>query len=324
MSDTKRVLITGAAGQIGYSLIPLAAGGQVCGFNTKVELVLLDVPQAIDALKGVVMEIEDGAYPLLKSVTVTDDVNVAFKDVSVAMMVGGFPRLPGMDRRDLLSKNAQIFVAAGKALEAHGSKDCRVLVVANPANTNCLIMQRNAPSIPKENFSCLTRLDHNRALSQIAAKLNVTPGEVSKMTIWGNHSNTMVPDLSNVEVNGKKIADQVDKEWVSSTFVPTVQTRGAAVLAARQKSSAMSAANAAANHMYTWLNGTPEGDWVSMGIVSEGWYGVAKDIIFSFPVTVKDGKVTVVEGLTVDEELAKGLKKTEEELIGEKDIYESF
>ena len=318
MSTTKRVLITGAAGQIGYSLIPLACGGQVCGPNTMVELVLLDVAQAIDSLKGVVMEIEDGAYPLLKSVTITSDVNEAFTGVSVALMVGGFPRLPGMDRKDLLNKNSEIFVAAGKALEVHGQKDCKVLVVANPANTNCLIMQQNAPSIPKENFSCLTRLDHNRALSQIAHKLGVTAGEVKKMTIWGNHSNTMVPDLSNVEVNGAKIVDSVDAEWVKTSFVPTVQTRGAAVLAARQKSSAMSAANATANHMNTWLNGTPEGDWVSMGIVSEGWYGVAKDIVYSFPVTVKDGKVTVVEGLPVSDELRAALKKTEDELLGEK------
>jgi len=326
MPATKRVLITGAAGQIGYSLIPLVALGQVCGASTPVDLVLFDIPQALDSLKGLLLEIEDGAYPLLRKVIVTSDVSEAFQGVQVALMVGGFPRLPGMDRKDLLAKNAQIFVAAGKALDAHADKDCKVLVVANPANTNCFIMQQNAPSIPKTNFTCLTRLDHNRAVSQAAIKAGVPAGSVKRVTIWGNHSNTMVPDLSQATVEGKSAKEVFDCQWVKDSFTPTVQNRGAAVLAARQKSSAMSAANGVANHVHDWLNGSADkDDWVSMGVVSEGWYGIAKDIIYSFPVKVTgNGKYTVVEGLTLPEETVAALKNSEAELLKEKATFEEI
>jgi len=324
---TKRVLITGAAGQIGYSLVPLVAMGKVCGENTPVDLVLFDIPQALASLKGLLLEIEDGAYPLLRKVIVTDDISVAFEGVQVALMVGGFPRLPGMDRKDLLAKNAQIFVAAGKALNEHADKNCKILVVANPANTNCYIMQQNAPSIPKENFSCLTRLDHNRAVSQAAIKAGVPAAAVKRITIWGNHSNTMVPDLDHASINGAPAAEAIaDAAWVKDSFTPTVQNRGAAVLAARQKSSAMSAANGVANHVYDWLNGTADkDDWVSMGVVSQGWYGVAKDIVFSFPVKVTgDGKYTVVEGLEISADMQAAIKASEAELLKEKATFEEI
>ncbi len=336
---SKRVLITGAAGQIGYSLIPLVASGAVCGTDTPVDLVLLDIPQALDSLKGVVLEIEDGAYPLLRSITATADLTEAFRGTQIALMVGGFPRLPGMDRKDLLTKNAQIYVAAGKALNEVGDRNCKVLVVANPANTNCYIMKDNCPNIPAENFSCLTRLDHNRAVYQLAHKLGLPSGDVGRVIIWGNHSNTQVPDISHavgrgsnnaaapaVSLLNKKLGDTAAAEWIEKDFTPVVSNRGAAVLAARQKSSAMSAANAIADHVRNWLSPVAsdkhrDGDWVSMGIVSQGWYGVEKGLIFSFPVVVSEGKITVVENLNHSDRIKELIKKTEAELIAERDIY---
>jgi malate dehydrogenase len=316
----QRVLITGAAGAIGSFLVPLVCQGRVCGPNTPVDLVLLDLPQAQEALKGLIMEIDDCAYPLVHSVTPTDSLEVAFKGTDIALMVGGFPRLAGMDRSQLLEKNAEIFVAAGKALEQFGSKTCRVVVVANPANTNCYIMQQQCPSIPKENFTALTRLDHNRAIAQLAQKLQVGNSDVQKAYILGNHSNTMVPCCDHVEVQGKKA--ELDSTWVKDTFTPTVQTRGAAVIAARQKSSAMSAANAAANHMYDWIVGTDE--WVSMAVVSSGQYGTEQGIVYSFPCTCKDGKWAVVEGLEFPESTKAAMIKTQEELCSERDIFHGF
>lgn len=336
--QTRKVLLTGAAGQIGYSLIPLVASGAVCGSETAIDLVLFDLDFALPALKGVVLEIEDGAYPLLRSVKATSDITEAFTGVQVALMVGGFPRMKGMDRKDLLAKNAQIFVAAGKALNDVGDKDCKVLVVANPANTNAFIMKDNCPNVPAENFTCLTRLDHNRAVYQIAAKLGVSSNDVGRIIIWGNHSNTMVPDASHAVVrkaDGKVLdvpsaLSAVDADadtWVKKVFTPTVQNRGAAVIEARQKSSAMSAANGVADHVRNWLSTVPSeraraGDYVSLGLVSKGWYGITPGIVFSFPCEITpSGEVKVVEGLPITPEVQALIKATEAELIAERDIY---
>jgi len=344
LSPAKRVLITGAAGQIGYSLIPLVASGAVCGSQTPVDIVLLDIPQALPSLEGIVMEIQDGAYPLVRSIITTDSLEVAFKGTQVALMVGGFPRLAGMDRKDLLTKNAQIFVAAGKALDQYGDRDCKVCVVANPANTNCFIMKDNCPSIPAENFTCLTRLDHNRALWQLASKAKVPVGDVARVTIWGNHSNTMVPDVDQALVRTSagvvsarsaikaameegKDSDEAVSTWISGTFVPTVQTRGAEVIRVRQKSSAMSAANAVADHVRNWLSTVPServraNDWVSMGIISKGEYGIQPGLVFSYPVQIDtNGKIKVVENLELSEAVKAGLKATEAELASERDMY---
>eukprot|EP00461_Guttulinopsis_vulgaris_P000192 UN00192 len=320
-----RVLITGAGGQIGYSLIPLVAGGAVCGPDVFIDLVLLDVKQ--EFMVGVGMEIADSAYPLLSSVSYHTDPKEAFKNVDVALMVGGAARGPGMNRSDLLNMNAKIFVAAGQALEESvketGKTDVKVLVVANPANTNCYIMQQQCPSVPRENFNALTRLDHNRAVSQIAEKLGLPPRNIKKMAIWGNHSNTMVVDSSHViTADGKKV--ELDQEYVTKQLIPKVQLRGSEIISARQgKSSALSAANATANHIYNWLYGVPEDDFVSVSLPSNGEYGIAKDIIFSFPCTSSNGKWKVVEGLELNDELRAALKKTEEELLSEKAIYEA-
>lgn len=315
----QRVLITGAAGQIGSFIVPLVAQGRACGPDTLIDLVLLDLPQAQDALKGLVMEIDDCAYPLLKSVTTTDSLEVAFTGTTIAFMVGGFPRLAGMDRSQLLAKNAEIFVAAGQALEKFGARDCKVLVVANPANTNCYIMSSQCPSIPKENFTALTRLDHNRAIGQLAMHKGVTAGHVKRAYILGNHSNTMVPVVDDVLIDNAKPA--FEEEFINS-FVPLVQNRGAAVIAARQKSSAMSAANAAANHIHDWVVGTDE--WVSMAVVSTGQYGVEAGLVYSYPCTCKDGKWAVVEGLEFSEATKAAMKKSEAELASERDIFNSF
>lgn len=336
----KRVLVSGAAGQIGYSLIPLVCSGAVLGNKTAVDLVLLDVPQGMEALKGVVMEIEDGAYPLLRNVTTTTSVTEAFKGTDVAIMVGGFPRLPGMDRKDLLTKNADIFVAAGKALNDVGKKDCKVLVVANPANTNCFIMRDNAPNVPAENFTALTRLDHNRAVYQLATKVGVSSSDIGRVIVWGNHSNTMVPDYSHALVrtpqgvttaNSAVVtasgSEEAAKDWTANTFIPTVQNRGAAVIKARQKSSAMSAAQAISDHVRNWLSDDAserarQGDFVSMSVVSKGWYGVDAGLIFSFPCVVKTaGEVSVVEGLVLNDTTKQMLLASAAELKAERDMY---
>jgi len=298
-----RVAISGAAGQIGYSLIPLVASGDVFGPTNPVILHLLDIEPMEKVLRGVVMEIEDANYPLVQGVVATSDPNVAFKDVKYAFLVGGFPRKQGMQRADLMAKNAPIFVQQGQALDTHAARDVKVLVVANPANTNAWMCAINAPSLPKTAFSALTRLDHNRALGQVANKLNTTVGRVRNVCIWGNHSKTQVPDLEHAKVvsaDGKEsnVVSAVDEKWVNETFIPTVQERGATVIEARGLSSAMSAAKASAEHMSNWARGTGVDEFVSMGVWSDGSYGVKKDIIFSFPVTCENGNYKIVQNLT--------------------------
>ena len=297
-----KVAVTGAAGQIGYSILFRIASGAIFGAETPVELRLLEITPALKALEGVVMELDDCAFPTLAKVEIGDDPNVIFEGVNQALLVGARPRGPGMERGDLLEANGGIFAPQGKALNAHAADDIRVTVTGNPANTNALIAMSNAPDIPHERFSALTRLDHNRAISQLAAKLGVPVTEVRKMTIWGNHSATQYPDLFHAEVSGKNAAEAVnDPEWLAGTFIPTVAKRGAAIIAARGASSAASAASATIDHTRTWALGTPEGDWVSMAVRSDGSYGVPEGLISSFPVTTRGGDWSIVQGLEIDE-----------------------
>ena len=302
MNDPVRVAVTGAAGQIGYSLLFRIASGQMLGPDQPVILQMLDITPAMDALKGVAMELEDCAFPLLAGMVQTDDPNVAFGDVSYALLVGARPRSKGMERKDLLEANGAIFTVQGKALSDNAASDIKMLVVGNPANTNSLIAMNNAPNIPDERFTAMTRLDHNRAIAQVALKTGTTVNDVKKMTIWGNHSATQYPDLFHAEVNGQIAADAIgDQGWIESTFLPTVQQRGAAIIEARGLSSAASAANAAIDHVRTWALGSTEGDWVSMAIPSDGSYGVPEGLISSFPVTCSGGTYSIVQGLEHDE-----------------------
>ncbi|MBT6970952.1 MAG: malate dehydrogenase, partial [Actinobacteria bacterium] len=279
-----RVAVTGAAGNIGYNLIFRIASGQLLGSDQPVILQMLEIPPAMGALEGVAMELDDCAFPLLDSMVLSDDPNVAFAGAGVAMLVGSRPRTKGMERQDLLEANGAIFTTQGKALNDHADDDLRVLVVGNPANTNCLIAMNNAPDVPDERFTAMMRLDHNRALSQASAKLGVASTEVTRMTIWGNHSATQYPDLVHAEVNGASVAGTIDDQaWLESEFIPTVQQRGAAIIEARGASSAASAANAAIDHVHDWVLGTPENDWVSMGVPSDGSYGVPEGLIVGFP-----------------------------------------
>jgi malate dehydrogenase len=296
-----RVAVTGAAGQIGYSILFRIASGQMLGEDQPVILQLLEITPALDALRGVVMELEDCAFPLLAGVVQTDDPNTAFEGVNVALLVGSRPRTKGMERKDLLEANGAIFTVQGKALSDHAAGDVRVLVVGNPANTNCLIARSNARSIPPERFTAMTRLDHNRAKAQLAAKAGVPVAKVTRMTIWGNHSATQYPDVFHAEVAGKPARELVDQAWLEKEFIPTVQQRGAAIIEARGLSSAASAANAAISHVRDWMLGTPEGDWVSMAITADGSYGIVDGLISSFPVTAKGGAYEVVAGLDIDE-----------------------
>jgi len=297
-----RVAVTGAAGQIGYSLLFRIASGQMLGADQPVILQLLDITPAMDALKGVAMELEDCAFPLLSGIVCSDDPNEAFGDISYALLVGARPRSKGMERKDLLEANGAIFTVQGKALSDNAAADVRILVVGNPANTNSLIAMNNAPNIPNERFTAMTRLDHNRAMAQLATKTGTTVNDITKMTIWGNHSATQYPDLFHAEVNGQNAAALVnDQAWLEGSFIPTVQQRGAAIIEARGLSSAASAANAAIDHMHDWALGTPAGDWVSMAIPSDGSYGVPEGLISSFPVTCADGKYSIVQGLEIDE-----------------------
>lgn len=320
MKPALNVAITGAAGQIGYALAFRVASGQMLGPDQPINLHLLEIPQAMPALQGVVMELNDCAFPLLASVKATDDARVAFRDCHVALLVGARPRGPGMERKDLLQANGAIFTTQGRALNEHAARDVKVLVVGNPANTNCLIAMRNAPDLDPSQFSAMTRLDHNRALSQLAKKVGAKVADVKRMIIWGNHSSTQVPDLSHATVAGRRAVELVDEAWVSEAFIPTVQKRGAAIIEARGASSAASAANAAIDHMRDWALGTPEGDWVSMAIptLGAGPYGVEADVVYSYPVTVKDGRVQVVEGLEVSEAVRARMKVTEQELVEER------
>ena len=297
-----KVAVTGAAGQIGYSLLFRIASGALFGPNTPVELRLLEITPALKALEGVVMELDDCAFPTLAGVQIGDDANKVFDGVNHALLVGARPRGPGMERGDLLEANGGIFAPQGQALNEVAADDVHVTITGNPANTNALIAQQNAPDIPASRFSALTRLDHNRAISQLAAKLGVPVTEIKKMTIWGNHSATQYPDLFHAEVSGQNAAEAVgDQAWLESTFIPTVAKRGAAIIDARGASSAASAASATIDHARDWALGTPEGDWVSMSVVSDGSYGVPEGIISSFPVTVSGGEWSIVQGLDVND-----------------------
>lgn len=324
MNEPVRVAVTGAAGQIGYSLLFRIASGEMLGKDQPVILQLLEITPALGALGGVVMELNDCAFPLLHGVTTSDDANVAFKDADYALLVGSRPRGPGMERGDLLTANGAIFTEQGRALNEAASRDVKVLVVGNPANTNALIAMHNAPDLKPEQFSAMTRLDHNRAVAQLAEKMESAIKDVQGMIIWGNHSATQVPDLTHATVSGRAATELVDESWTQATFMPTVQKRGAAIISARGASSAASAASAAIDHMRTWVEGTPEGTWTSMGISSAGAYGVSKDIIYSFPVTVQVGKVTVVEGLELSPFMQEKLKASESELLEERAAVEQL
>ncbi|AJG20309.1 Malate dehydrogenase [Cupriavidus basilensis] len=315
-----RVAVTGAAGQIGYSLLFRIANGDMLGKDQPVILQLLDLPQAQAAVKGVVMELEDCAFPLLAGVVITDDPKVAFKDANVALLVGARPRSKGMERKDLLEANAQIFTVQGKALDEVAARDIKVLVVGNPANTNAYIAMKSAPSLPKENFTAMLRLDHNRALSQIAAKTGKPVASIEKMFVWGNHSPTMYADYRYATVDGQSVKDLInDHAWNNDVFLPTVGKRGAAIIEARGLSSAASAANAAIDHVHDWVLGS-NGKWVTMGIPSDGSYGIPEDTMFGFPVTTANGKYEMIKGLEVDaysqEKINITLKELEEERAG--------
>ena len=320
MKQPVRVAVTGAAGNISYAMLFRIASGEMLGKDQPVILQLLEIAPALDALKGVVMELEDCAFPLLAGIVQTDDATVAFKDVDYALLVGSRPRGPGMERKDLLEANAAIFSAQGKALNDVASRDVKVLVVGNPANTNALIAQRNAPDLDPRNFTAMTRLDHNRAMAQLAGKTDSTVNDVKKMIIWGNHSSTQYPDLTAATVNGKPALDLVDREWYEATYIPEVQQRGAAIIKARGASSAASAANAAIAHVRTWALGTDENDWVSMGVYSNGEYGIAKGLIYSFPCTCTNGDWSIVDGVDVSSDFSKEkMAATEQELSEERD-----
>ncbi|KAH0465660.1 hypothetical protein IEQ34_005763 [Dendrobium chrysotoxum] len=321
--DPVRVLVTGAAGQIGYALVPMIARGVMLGPDQPVILHLLDIPPAAEALNGVKMELIDAAFPLLKGVVATTDVIEACTGVNIAVMVGGFPRKEGMERKDVMSKNVSIYKSQASALEQHAAAGCKVLVVANPANTNALILKEFAPSIPEKNITCLTRLDHNRALGQISERLNVQVSDVKNVIIWGNHSSTQYPDVSHATVKAQHGENHVrelvaDDEWLRGEFITTVQQRGAAIIKARKLSSALSAASSACDHIRDWVLGTPEGTWVSMGVYSDGSYNVPAGLIYSFPVTCRDGEWSIVQGLSIDEFSRKKLDATAQELSEEK------
>ena len=319
MNKPVNVAITGAAGQIGYALAFRAASGALLGPDTRVRLHLLEITAALPSLQGVLMELNDCAFTTLDSAIATDDAKVAFRDCQVAMLVGARPRGPGMERKDLLLANAQIFSAQGKALNAVADRNVRVLVVGNPANTNALIAQANARDLNPRNFTAMTRLDHNRALSQLAEKTGAHVADIRRMTIWGNHSATQYPDLGNATVRGKAASSLIDRQWIESTFIPTVQQRGAAVIKARGASSAASAASAAIDHVHTWLHGTPQDDWVSMAVPADGSYGIPAGVIYSYPVTIANGDYRIVQGLTIDEFSRKRMDSTHAELREERD-----
>ncbi|MBY6189412.1 malate dehydrogenase [Microbulbifer agarilyticus] len=319
MKAPVRVAVTGAAGQISYSLLFRIASGEMLGKDQPVILQLLEITPALEALKGVAMELEDCAFPLLAGIVQSDDATVAFKDADYALLVGARPRGPGMERKDLLEANAAIFSAQGKALNDVASRDVKVLVVGNPANTNALIAQRNAPDLDPRNFTAMTRLDHNRALTQLANKTDSTVNDITHMTIWGNHSATQYPDLHQAKVNGEDAMGKVEQEWYETDFIPTVQQRGAAIIKARGASSAASAANAAIDHMRDWALGSAEGDWTSMGVYSDGSYGIEKGLIYSFPVVCKNGDWEIVQGVDINDFSREKMTATEQELAEERD-----
>jgi malate dehydrogenase len=302
VSNPVRVAVTGAAGQIGYAILFRIASGQLLGLDTEVQLRLLEIPQAVKAAEGTAMELDDCAFPLLAGVEITDDPNVAFDGVNVALLVGARPRAKGMERGDLLEANGGIFKPQGAALNAHAASDVRVLVVGNPANTNCLIARSHAPDIPAERFTAMMRLDHNRAVAQLASRAGARVAEVTNMTVWGNHSATQYPDITHAKVRDRPAPEAIgDRGWLEQDFIPTVQKRGAAIIEARGASSAASAANAAIEHIHDWVKGTPPGDWVSMGVPADGSYGIPEGVIAGHPCTCADGRWSIVQGLDIDE-----------------------
>jgi malate dehydrogenase len=319
MKKPVRVTITGAAGQIGYALLFRVAAGEMLGKDQPVILQLLEITPALGALNGVIMEVDDCAFPLVTGIVPTDDPNVAFDGAEYALLVGSRPRTKGMERKDLIEANAAIFSVQGKALNERASRGVRVLVVGNPANTNCLIAQRNAPDLDPRRFTAMTRLDHNRAVTQLAQKAGKRATDVKNVCIWGNHSATQFPDIAAASVAGKSALQIVDSEWYAKTFIPTVQQRGAKVIEARGSSSAASAANAAIDHVRDWVAGTPAGDSVSMGVYSDGSYGIEKGLIYSYPVTCRAGDWSIVQGRTIDAFAREKMKATEQELREERD-----
>lgn len=327
MKRPMRVAVTGAAGQIGYSLLFRIASGEMLGKDQPVILQLLEIPdeKAQKALKGVMMELDDCAFPLLAGMVPTSDPMVAFKDADVALLVGARPRGPGMERKDLLEANGKIFAPQGKALSEVASRDVKVLVVGNPANTNCLIAMKNAPALKPSNFTAMMRLDHNRALTQVGQKLGKPVSSVHKMIVWGNHSATQYPDLFQAEVDGKKVWPQInDQEWLEKQFIPTIQKRGAAIIEARGLSSAASAANAAIDHVRDWVFGTPEGDWISMGVPSDGSYDIPEGVLYGYPVTCKNGKYQIVKGVEVSDFGRARMQTTLKELHEERDSVKAL
>ncbi|GHF47899.1 malate dehydrogenase [Streptomyces mashuensis] len=319
------VTVTGAAGQIGYALLFRIASGHLLGADVPVKLRLLEIPQGLKAAEGTAMELDDCAFPLLRGIEITDDPNVAFDGANVALLVGARPRTKGMERGDLLEANGGIFKPQGEAINAHAADDIRVLVVGNPANTNALIAQAAAPDVPAERFTAMTRLDHNRALSQLAKKTGASVSDIRKLTIWGNHSATQYPDIFHAEIAGKNAAEVVnDEQWLADDFIPTVAKRGAAIIEARGASSAASAANAAIDHVHTWVNGTAEGDWTSMAIPSDGSYGVPEGLISSFPVVCKDGKYEIVQGLEINDFSRTRIDASVDELKEERDAVRAL
>ncbi|MCK5433125.1 MAG: malate dehydrogenase [Gammaproteobacteria bacterium] len=319
MKSPVRVAVTGAAGQIGYSLLFRIAAGEMLGSDQPVIFQLLEITPAMKALEGVVMEIDDCAYPLVAGFVLTDDVNVAFKDVDYALLVGAKPRSAGMERSDLLEANGGIFKVQGKALNEHASRDVKVVVVGNPANTNANTAMINAPDLNPINFTALTRLDHNRALAQLAAETKSDVSDIKKMIIWGNHSTTQYPDLSHTTVAGKAAHDLVDRSWYENDYIPRVAKRGAEIIDARGASSAASAANGAINHIHDWVMGTPEGNWTSMAVPSDGSYGIPEGLTYSFPVTCSNGEYKIVQGLEIDDFSRERMEITQRELEEERD-----
>jgi len=322
MNEPVRVAITGAAGQIGYQLCFRIAAGDMLGKDQPVILQLIEIPPAIDALKGVAMELEDAAFPLLQGIVATTDIDEGFRDADYALLIGAKPRGAGMERADLLAENGKIFGPQGKSLNAVASREVKVLVVGNPANTNCLIAQANAPDLPPENFTAMTRLDHNRALAQLAGKTDVHHTAIDRMIIWGNHSSTQYPDIHHARIDGQPATEQVDRDWYENDFIPTVQQRGAAIIKARGASSAASAASAAIDHIRSWALGTEGDDWVSMAVTADGSYGIEPGVIFSFPCTCAQGRWSIVQGLEINEFSQTRLDATDRELREERQAVE--
>lgn len=322
MKKPVKITITGAAGHIGYALAFRVASGQMFGAEQPVILRLLEIPQALSALQGVGMELEDCALPLLHDIVLTDDPSIAFREADYAILIGARPRSKGMERNDLISENAKIFSTQGRAINEHASANIRVLVVGNPANTNALIASANAPDIDRRHFTAMTRLDHNRALGRLANKTNTLVADITRMSIWGNHSMTQYPDISHCLINNKPALDFVSRDWAIDHFIPRIQRRGAEIIEARGLSSAASAADAVVNHVRDWALGTPEADWVSMSVASDGSYGIDEGVVFSFPVTCRDGEYSIVQGLELDAFSRSRLEQSRNELLSERAVIE--